>query len=995
MQFTVYTLGDVSLFESAFQGVAMMFTVASGGTMDIWASNSGWGLGMGALLGSLMALLIMVYNGAMKRQLDWRTLLAPLLLYFVLTVPKATVVVVDAYSKQAPRHVDNVPFGLAFPMGVISQIAYGATEKLETIFYVPYSGYTKITSEGYVAPLKLLNAIRYTGLTASGAMPNLQGAVNEAYHVCLTNNDAFSENDYHNSIDSLDVFVKALQSTNVENRYVRVPTANQGMQVMSCANVATYIKEGIDAYITGNNNGLFKMLTNEQLKTSNMQKDAVKIQTGQSGSKQGLPDMTTAKIIETISNMAQADNVTIMAFMQQTILNPTLSAVSECAIDNDPTSQGRCSSYYTSVEQGKEKAAADASGFVAIMRDGQNLLIVLSVILFPIMVVILVLQGQSAMKILGSYILYTVSAFMWLPVAAMINFYTHLQLHEELEKWNPTKDPTVFLSLKNAPAFYDAVSKKLALANHALASVPMLCMGIFSGMLMTMNRLSDRWNTQSQYYDPKTNVPDAVKRGPIAEVGPSYSASGMNNVMTQNGVGQAWTAEASKEMSNTLSQVKALEEKNSSIISAEWKKTGATLDDVTQQKSMIRSSMEGKEFSNMSSAQKDQATEAYLSELSGTALNNSRSSGLGNTGNKIDAQTNTFSIQGSLGATGGLKKDNQGQTSAAAGVSPSVSGTGAINYSNGTQAIEQKTNANSVDRIHNEGNSSSFKDGESVRSGMSNQQKHAFQRNLSAQMSDMVTNKTSQTHSENKGKQVSQAHAELLSNQEAIQQKTGMAFKQSMSSTEMANRQKNNETFAKNADQIYRNVMSTEAGREQFNQARRNFLNQGSAETAILNQQGGERLVNNIVAMQVASSQGSTEALQLFSNLDAPKSVDPNAKTSMGLKEQNEPHIASAQNAGLEAQAQTKNLSAKLNQQMNGIGGAVDATYKKQSDAANTPVTPYGKEIATNAQQEHIAKVADKDQQNLIAKATNDLDPNAQYNKDYLAKHGSLPPESK
>lgn len=979
MQFTVYTLGDVSLFESAFQGVAMMFTVASGGTMDIWASNSGWGLGMGALLGSLMALLIMIYNGAMKRQLDWRTLLAPLLLYFVLTVPKATVVVVDSYSKQAPRHVDNVPFGLAFPMGVISQIAYSATEKLETIFYVPYSGYTSITSEGYVAPLKMLNAIRYTGLTASGAMPNLQSAVNEAYHICLTNNDAFSENDYNNSIDSLDVFVKALQSTNVENRYVRVPTADQGIKVMSCANVATYIEDGIDAYITGNNNGLFKMLTNEQLKTSNMQKDAVKIQTGQSGSKQGLPDMTTAKIIETISSMAQADNVTVMAFMQQTILNPTLSAVSECAIDNDPTSQGRCSSYYTSVEQWKEKAAADASGFVAIMRDGQNLLIVLSVILFPIMVVILVLQGQSAMKILGSYILYTVSAFMWLPVASIINFYTHLQLHEELEKWNPTRDPNVFLSLKNAPAFYDAVSKKLALANHALASVPMLCMGIFSGMLMTMNRLSDRWNTQNQYYDPKTNVPDAVKRGPIAEVGPSYSASGMNSVMTQNGVGQAWTAEASKEMSNTLSQVQALEEKNSSILSANWKKTGATLDDVTQQKQLIRSAMEGKEFSNMSSAQKEEATEAYLSELNGTALNNNRSSGVGNTGNKIDAQTNTLTGQGSVGATGRLNNDNQGKTSAAAGVSPSVSGNGAINFSNGTQNIEQKTNNNSIERIHNEGNSSSFRDGESVRSGMSNQQKHTFQRNLSAQMADMASNKTSRTYSEVKGKQVSRAHDELLSNQQAIQQKTGMAFKQSMSSTEMANRQKSNENFAKNADQIYNNVMSTEAGREQFKKARQQFLDQGSAETSILNQQGGERLVNNIVAMQVASSQGSTEALQLFSNLDAPKSVDPNAKTSMGLKEKNEPHIESAQNAGLKAQAETENLDAKLEQKTNSINGAVGSTYNDNSNGANRGVTPYSTSTVIKAQQGHIAQVADQDQENIISQATN----------------GVLPPQSK
>ncbi len=398
MEFTIFTLGDVALFENALKGVAMMFTVARGGTMDIWASNSGWGLGMGALLGALMALLIMVYNGALKRQLDWRMLLMPLLLYYVLTVPKVTVTIVDSYSNQPPRNVDNVPLGLAFPLGIISQIAHAATMKLETVFYVPYDGFTKITDQGYVAPLKLLNAIRYTGITASGAMPNLQQAVNEAFNVCLTNNNAFVENDYKSAIDSLSVFVSAVQNASVANRYVRVPTANSGMKVMSCEDVGAYIQDGINAYITGNNTGLYKMLTDEQLRTSNLKTDASKIQTGQSGSKQGMPEMNTSQIISTIASIAEADNATIMAFMQQTILNPTLSAVSECAVDSDPASQGRCSSYYTSVEQWKEKAAADASGFVAIMRDGQNLLIVLSIILFPIMVVILVLQGQSAMK---------------------------------------------------------------------------------------------------------------------------------------------------------------------------------------------------------------------------------------------------------------------------------------------------------------------------------------------------------------------------------------------------------------------------------------------------------------------------------------------------------------------------------------------------------------------------------------------------------------------
>lgn len=944
MEFTIYTLGDVALFRNALNGVALMFTVAQNGTMDIWASNTGWGLGLGALLGALMALLIMVYNGALKRQLDWRNLLLPLLLYYVLTVPKATVVIMDSYSTSAPSKVDNVPLGLAFPLGIISQITHSATIKLETVFYVPYDGFTKITDQGYVAPLKLLNAVRYTGITASGAMPNLQEAVNVAHNICLTNNPDWDVNTYQNSIDSLAVFIQALQSPKVQSRYTKVPTANAGFKVLSCTDLGAYIQDGIDAYITGNNTGLFQMLSNEQLKTSNLKTDAMKIQTGQSGSKQGLPDMSTAQIIQTMANMSGADNATIMAFMQQTVLNPTLSAVTECAIDSDPVSQGRCASYYTSVEQWKEKAAADASGFVAIMRDGQNLLIVLSIILFPIMVVILVLQGQSAMKILGSYILYTVSAFMWLPVAAIINYYTHLQLHEELEKWNPEGKPELFLSLKNAPAFYDAVSKKLALANHALASVPMICMGLFSGMLMTMNRLSDRWNTQSQYYDPKTNVPDAVKRGPIAEVSPSYSASGMNSNMIKNGVGNAWDSQISKEASNALTQIKGLEENNSKLLQQSWQLSEMSDKSFQDQYNFAKGVLQKTGFATADGNVAEDKVQAVLSMMQDAGLKINSQAGT-DTSSQNTNQNSTV-LQGSANANLDGSAGRNGDGKANANTAAKASAKAGATTANLT-ANQQSANQSHKDNVNfstNENAQSGWSTGKSTASSWSNQQKKEIESGINASLSQIASESTKIGLSSNKAEQLARNTSMYTQNQQAIGDATRFMQSQKIDSTQYANRLNGSDELRQKANTLRQELLNDPEGREKYNHAFAEISKGGSAESSLLTQDArSQDNLSHIVALKVASEMGGEHvknALAIFApTATAPKTINQSSfTTNSGIGKEIDPHIAKVEQSTQQVQKETANLDGQIQNKVNATKGLVNQTYNNNDSKAQQKV---------------------------------------------------------
>lgn len=566
MLFTIYCLGDVKLFASALNGVAMMYKVAEGGKIDIWTSNLPFGLGYGALLGALMALLVMIYTGYQKKQLDFRSVLLPLILYFALTVPKATVVIQDQYSQQAPVHVDNVPVGLAMPLGAISGIAYTATKQLETIYYVPYGGFTKITDEGYVAPLKLLHALKYTGISTSAGIPHLKPTLEQISNICLVNNPSFNTKQYKGEIDGFNSFLSALQAVEVSNRYVRVPVSGAVKErILSCAEAGDYVSSALDAYMAGkNSNATLQMLSDADLEKSNFKSDVKKALTKQDNASenQGVGYTTNGQIVSAIGGLAGASNDEVLQFLKTTILDSTLSAVNHCTATNLQSDKAKCQNYLTSIEQWKEKSSADASGFVSIMRDGQNLLIVLSIILFPLVLVVVIIQGVSSFKVFGSYILFTICSFMWLPVASIINYYTHLQLHEEFQRFNPTGDPKAFLSLKNAPAFYDAVSVKLALANGALASVPMICMGLFSGMLMTINGLVDKWNTQAKHYDAKETIPDTVKRAPIASVGSSVNYASINGKATLTGLAQAQNTSKGMEISQALKQVQGSSEKN-------------------------------------------------------------------------------------------------------------------------------------------------------------------------------------------------------------------------------------------------------------------------------------------------------------------------------------------------------------------------------------------------------------------------------------------------
>lgn len=564
--FVIYTMGESGLFASALNGVAMLFNDTA-----LFHGDGVGNMGVGAFFGMVMLFAVWIYNAAFKQQMDMRALLAPLVVYMILTVPKASVAIEDIYSGNV-KTVDNVPLGLALPASVASGISVVFTEIIEKAYQVvdDYpSGYMpKISEDGYVTPLKLINALR----DSASIVPSqsLLQTTKNIYQSCIVSNPNFNTEQYQKSDNPVKYFTDAAKTSTSTVVYVTLAvTGITTDNMMTCAQAADELDKAMTAYLDGiNNSGGGATDVNKIIGDVTLYnlRNALIRQMSANGESAGFnpkpqaggSDYSINDIVNYVSLMGNTSQENARNFMMATIFNPMLQTASYCYDQADGMSgMSKCSAWISSRNQWEEKNAAAATGFLQVMRDGQNVLIMFSFLIFPIVVLFIMIQGTGSFKLLGNYMAFTVAAYLWLPMAAIINFYIQNTLSDE---WLKVANATGVheLNLITGPQFYAAVSQKLALANALLASVPILCMMLFSGMMMGMNQIYGRMNSaDAGNYDAKVNNPDIAKSAPMASTSSAVTISGQN-VATVNGVSQVSlsssnTQKTSSELSNSIS----------------------------------------------------------------------------------------------------------------------------------------------------------------------------------------------------------------------------------------------------------------------------------------------------------------------------------------------------------------------------------------------------------------------------------------------------------
>lgn len=557
--FVIYTMGESGLFASALNGVAMLFN-----DTGLFHGSGLGNLGIGAFFGVVMLFAVWIYNAAFKQQMELRALLAPLVVYMVLTVPKTTIAI-EEISTGNVKAVDNVPIGLALPAAVASGFSMIFTEIVEKAYQVvggsPTGYMPKISEEGYVTPLKLINALR----DSASIVPSqsLLQTTKNIYQSCIAGNPNFNVQSYMNNDNPVKYFTDAAKTSSSSVVYVTLAvTGTTSDSIMTCSAAADEVQKAMEAYIDGINNStggatqVNKIIGDVTL--YNLRNSLIRQMTA-NGEVAGFNPKPTAggsnysinDMVNYVSLMGNTSQDNARNFMMATIFNPMLQTASYCYDKADGMSgMSKCSAWISSRSQWEEKNAAAGTGFLQIMRDGQNALIMISFLFFPIIVLFVMIMGTSSFKLLGNYMSFTVSAYLWLPIAAMINFYIQ---HTLADEWFRVSSSTGIstLNLITGPQFYAAVSQKLSLANSLLASVPVLSMMLFTGMMMGMNQLTARMNSaDAGNYDAKVNTPDVSKSAPLATTNSAVTISGQG-VATVNGVPQVSLSSSNTQKSAT------------------------------------------------------------------------------------------------------------------------------------------------------------------------------------------------------------------------------------------------------------------------------------------------------------------------------------------------------------------------------------------------------------------------------------------------------------
>lgn len=621
--FVIYTLGETGLFASALNGIAMLFNDS-----DLFSGSGIANVGFGAFFGFTILFTIWLYNAAFKQQMEMKSLLAPLVVYIILTVPKTTVILEDI-NTGAARNVDNIPIGLALPASAASGISLAFTRMIEQAYMVigdnvdndPIS----ILDQGFITPLKLINGLRDAS-TITPSQSLLQTTKN-IYQTCISTNPNFNVETYKRSENPVAYFAEIAKQS--DKPVVYVTLAVQGTlteSLLTCEIAGDRLQKAMEAYLDGingdNENG--SNTVNKMIGDVTMYnlRNAVLRQMNANGDTsgfnlnpvQGGEDYTINDMINHVGMMSNTSQVNSRNFMMATIFNPMLESASYCYDRAENMSDmSKCSAWISSKSQWEEKNAASATGFIQILQNGQNVLLIFSFLIFPIMVLFIMFMGVGSFKIIGNYLAFTVAVYLWVPMASIINFYIQSSLVNE---WMNVAMATGIteLNLITGPQFYAAVSKKLALGNALMASVPVLCMMLFSGMMMGMNQIYSRMNSaDAGNYDAKVNSPDIAKSAPLATNTSTVETSGsaitkivgapsgtLSSQDTQQ-TAREYSKSLSNDRSQIQSQIQALEASvgakvvNGEAIStgtgrSEASGSGATIGDTTSSTVGVRSS---------------------------------------------------------------------------------------------------------------------------------------------------------------------------------------------------------------------------------------------------------------------------------------------------------------------------------------------------------------------------------------------------------------------
>lgn len=565
MSFTIYSIGDSTFLEQILIGIAM---ITGAGDLE-----------KAVMIGMLFGVLIICVKSLLQgaKQIEFQQVFVCWVCYMCFFGPATVVTIEDAYDGNV-RVVANVPLGIGFTGGVISNVGYTVTDLFTTGFSIIAPS---ITRTEFAESLKLLNDTR-RNLDKSG--------------IYVAMNDAMGGG----SVDirkSWDNYIRECTLTKIDLGLVSVESMMTGKVtevlpfMSSLYGTRIYLNPGeIDGEEYTCSEGWFYLSASLDSISDMRVQQAISAAIGLNR-----PDIgqATSRIQDSIQALGQA-STSANEYLKASILEPLYN---DAVVGKykDMLDFGSAVMVNQAIQQRNTQWATEQSMFVTVARPMMAFFEGFVYSLTPIMAMLMVM-GSFGMGLLIKYFLTVLWIQLWMPVLAVVNLYIHVISTNKIAQLNlPGLDS--FYAINTAG---EILQNWIATGGMLAASTPIISLFIVTGSTYAFTSLAGRVNG-SDHINEKLSSPDALQSGPLVSMMPMHSGNSFSGIQKTGTENLNSSMNFGDAVSSGISSASAIQQSKSDAFKQEVSR-GVTEGGSTQQQSQRLQSL-GRSVSSMGTKQ--------------------------------------------------------------------------------------------------------------------------------------------------------------------------------------------------------------------------------------------------------------------------------------------------------------------------------------------------------------------------------------------------------
>lgn len=578
--FSIYSIGDSAFLEQILIAVSMIT-----GTGDFEKMVS-----IGLLLGVLMICIQSVFQGA--KQINFQQVFIGWILYACFFGPTTTVTIEDAYTGQV-RVVANVPIGVGFAGGIISNVGYTITNLFETGYGVIVPN---VTESHFSETLKLLNDVRrraydtgvFTALNAAngGGYVDVRRSWNNYIRECtLTKVDL--------NLMSLDELMN--RST---DSALRFNSQLYGTRLY----LSTSNPDGTDYTCT---DGWVSLSAATANLSSPVVVDALNNLLGINTSS---GDNAITKISDALQAMG-ATTTSSIDYLKAAVLEP-LYYEAAAGRYQDLQDYGSALMVNQAIQQRNTQWATEQSMFMTVVRPMLTFFEGFIYAITPIIAFIIVM-GSFGLQLAGKYVQTILWIQLWMPVLSIINLFVHTAASNEMSSLSASGLNSMYALSSTG----DVLQHWIATGGMLAAATPVISLFIVTGSTYAFTSLASKIGG-SDHVDEKIQTPDLLKQGPVMQSQPAFSHNQFSGSIANGAESMISTFSLGSTLASGVSSAQALQSQKSEAFQSTLGRGFS--DGVSQEQAYSRLSNIGRNVSSQNTAQSqliDQKAKSFMDKF--------------------------------------------------------------------------------------------------------------------------------------------------------------------------------------------------------------------------------------------------------------------------------------------------------------------------------------------------------------------------------------------